>query len=259
MTERSREESWERRTQWPLALVAITFLALYSVHVLCRHRGAEPTALLIVAWVSWSLYVADYIVRLALASNRRRWFLHHLFDLAIVALPLMGPLRLVRVVVVVGALEKAVGAALRGRILMYTITGVVLLIYVGSLATLAQERGHPGAMITSFGKAVWWAITTVTSVGYGDLYPVTVMGRVIAVSLMIGGISLVSVVTASLASWIVEIVSESQAGDQAVSAAVIDELRDEMRSLSADLRRAQRKAPGSLDHFRREPAESSRP
>lgn len=242
MSERSKEQTWEQRTQWPLALVAIAFLTVYSVHVLYRPHGAEPSVFLVVAWVSWGLYVADYIVRLTLASNRRHWLRSHLFDLAIVALPLMGPLRLVRVVVVVGALEKAVGAALRGRILMYTITGVVLLIYVGSLATLAQERGHPHAMITTFGKAVWWAITTVTSVGYGDLYPVTVMGRVIAVALMIGGISLVSVVTAALASWIVELVSESQSAGQ-VSAADVDELRAEIRELSGRLSEAGRAPP----------------
>jgi voltage-gated potassium channel len=259
VSERSKDEIWEQRTEWPLALVAIAFLAMYSVHVLYQPRGAEPTVLSAVAWVAWSLFVSDYIVRLTLSSDRRQWLLHHLFELVIVAVPLMGPLRLLRVVVLVGALEKAVGAALRGRIVIYTTAGVVLLIYVGSLATLAQERGHPGATITSFGKAVWWAITTVTSVGYGDLYPVTVMGRVIAVLLMIGGISLIGVVTAALASWIVERVSESRSADQALSPATVDELRNEMRALSEDLRRTQHKPPGNPGQSRRERTNRSVP
>ncbi len=174
--------------------------------------------------------------RLKLASNRRHWFFHHLFDLLIVALPFMGPLRLLRVVVVFGALQKAVGDAVRGRILIYTISAVLLLIYVSSLAILAEERGHPGATITSLGKAVWWAVTTVTTVGYGDLYPVTVPGRVIAALLMIGGISLIGVVTASLASWIVQRVSETDTANQVATATHIDELRNEINTLAEELR-----------------------
>jgi voltage-gated potassium channel len=77
------------------------------------------------------------------------------------------------------------------------------LIYTASLAVLDKERYQPGATITSFRKAIWWSITTVTTIGYGDVYPVTNTGRVIAILLMIGGISLVGVVTASLASWII--------------------------------------------------------
>jgi voltage-gated potassium channel len=170
-----------------------------------------------------------------LAPNRRRWFFRHLFDLAIVALPLLRPLRLLRLVVLLGALQKAVGDAIRGRIVVYTVSGVVLLIYVASLAILDKERDQPGATINSFGKALWWSITTVTTVGYGDLYPVTVTGRVIAVLLMLGGISLVGVLTASLASWIVQRVAETETMSQAATAAQIDELRNEIRSLTEQL------------------------
>ena len=94
------------------------------------------------------------------------------------------------------------------------------------------------ATITSFGKALWWSITTVTTVGYGDLYPVTITGRVIAVLLMLGGISLVGVVTASLASWIVQRVSETESAGQAITVAHIEQLRSEIRSLAEELRRS---------------------
>lgn len=236
MTKQTPSERWEQRTEWPLALVAIAFLIIYSIEVLSRPHGHEARMLWAAGWIAWSLFVIDYLVRLMLAANRRQWFLRHLVDLLIVALPVMRPLRLLRLVVLVGALQKAVGNAVRGRILIYTISGVVLLIYVGSLAILDQERTQPGATINSFGKAVWWAITTVTTVGYGDLYPITFTGRVIAVLLMVGGISLVGVVTASLASWIVQRVSETDSAYQAVTAAHISELRDEIRKLSDELR-----------------------
>jgi voltage-gated potassium channel len=93
VSQRSKEKIWRQRTEWPLALVAVAFLAVYSMHVLHRPHGGEPRLLLAAAWISWSLFVIDYIVRLTLASDRRHWFIHHVFDLLIVALPLMGPLR----------------------------------------------------------------------------------------------------------------------------------------------------------------------
>ena len=78
---------------------------------------------------------------------------------------------------------------------------MILLIYVGSLAELDVERNAPGTTITDFGKAIWWAFVTTTTVGYGDMSPVTWQGKCIAVGLMIAGIALISVITATLASW----------------------------------------------------------
>ncbi|CAM4091004.1 Streptomyces lividans K+ channel [Mycobacterium basiliense] len=236
MTEQTKDQLWEQRTEWPLAMVAVVFLVMYSVEVLDQPQGFEASFLNVATWAIWSLFVVDYIVRLVLAPNRYRWFFRHIFDLAVVALPMLRPLRLLRLVVLVGALQKAVGSAVRGKILLYTLSGVSVLIYVTSLAILDQERGHPGATITSFGKALWWAITTVTTVGYGDLYPITVTGRVIAVSLMIGGISLIGVVTASVASWIVQRVAETDSANRAATAAQIEDLRSEVRMLARQLR-----------------------
>jgi voltage-gated potassium channel len=131
---------------------------------------------------------------------------------------------------------RQLGNAFRGRIVVYTVSGVLLLIYTSSLAVFDKERFLPGATINSFGKALWWSITTVTTVGYGDVYPVTNTGRIIAVLLMIGGISLVGVITAALASWIIERVSEEETVSQTATVAHIEELRGEIRELSQELR-----------------------
>lgn len=235
MTEQDKVKSWEQHTEWPLALVALAFLAMYSVQVLGHPGQHESRFLGAASWIAWSLFVVDYFVRLRLAPNRREWFVRHIFDLLIVVLPMLRPLRLLRLLVLVGALQKVAGNAVRGRILLYTISGVSLMIYVTSLAILDQERDQPGATINSFGNAIWWAITTVTTVGYGDLYPITVTGRIIAVLLMIGGISLIGVVTASLASWIVQRVAETDSANRAATAAQIDELRSEVRALAEGL------------------------
>lgn len=226
-----RLDRWEQRVEWPLAGIAAVFLVVYSVQVLAHPPEALSRAL---EWVNATLYltfVVDYVVRLFLARQRVRWFFGHLTDLVIVALPFLRPLRLLRLVVLFKVLQRAVGTAIRGRVIIYTACSAVLLIYVASLAVLEAERLDPRSDITSFGQALWWAITTVTTVGYGDLSPVTVTGRVIAVLLMIGGISLVGVVTATLASWIVQRVAEEDDANQAATSAQIDDLRAEIKRL----------------------------
>ena len=178
----------------------------------------------------------DYVVRLYLAPRRWHWFLRHLLDFAIVTLPLLRPLRLLRLLILIELVQRAVGDAFRGRIVVYTVSGVLMLIYTASLAVFDKERYLHGATINSFGKALWWSITTVTTVGYGDVYPVTNAGRVIAVLLMIGGISLVGVVTAALASWIIQRVAEEETIIQAATVAHVEELRNEIRALGNELR-----------------------
>lgn len=229
MTPQSRLERFEQRTEWPLAAVAILFLGLYSVQVLARPQGFGADVVRAALFALYLVFVADYLARLYLADPRGRWFLHHLFDLAIVVLPFLRPLRLLSLAVVIKVLQRAVGHTIRGRVIVYTACGAVLIVYAASLAILEIERQHPGSRIATFGDAVWWSITTVTTVGYGDLSPVTGLGRVVAVALMLAGISLVGIVTATLASWIVQRVAEE---DTAATAAHIEELRAEIRQLA---------------------------
>lgn len=74
---------------------------------------------------------------------------------------------------------------------------------------LDVEQSAPDAKILTFGDAVWWAVATITTAGYGDMYPVTTLGRVVAAALMMSGIAVLGVVTASIASWLVQRVEES--------------------------------------------------
>jgi voltage-gated potassium channel len=235
MDTETKLQRWERHAEWPLAAAAVLFLVLFSRQVLVQPQGREAHIVWAVDWAIWGLFVVDYVVRLCLANNRWHWFLRHLLDFAIVTLPLLRPLRLLRLLVLIEMLQKAIGDAFRGRIVVYTVSGVVLLIYTSSLAVFDKERYLHGATINSFGKALWWSITTVTTVGYGDVYPVTNTGRVIAVLLMIGGISLVGVVTAALASWIIDRVTEEDTLLQAATVAHIEELRNEIRALGKEL------------------------
>jgi voltage-gated potassium channel len=83
---------------------------------------------------------------------------------------------------------------------------------------------------------VWWSITTITTAG-SDLHPVTVKGRVIAVLLMLGAITLIGIVTATMASWIVQRVAAKDTEHQAATAAEIDTLRSGLEQQIAMLRR----------------------
>lgn len=226
---------WEQHAEWPLAAVALLFLAAYSVDVLAQPQGTPRGVIGVVTAAGWAIFAIDYGVRLWLAPDRGRWFVRHLLNLAVVALPLLRPLRLVRLVVLVGALQKAVGNAIRGRVMVYTVAGALLLVYLASLATLQAERQAPDATITNFGQALWWSISTITTFNYGDEYPITNAGRAIAVLLMIGGISLLGTITATIASWIVQRVAEEDASGQAITVAHIDELRREIQSLRGQL------------------------
>lgn len=129
-------------------------------------------------------------------------------------------------------LLRTAGHSLRGKIATYTGGSAVPVIRVAALAVLNAERHAAGASITDFPKALWWAFVTVTTVGYGDLSPVTTTGRVVAVALMIGGIAVLGVVTATLASWIVSGVSAEEAEEHAATRGQVAELQDRVRRLT---------------------------
>ncbi len=196
---------WQRMTEWPLTVLALVFLLAYSWEVLARtHVSLCETTINVI----WIVFIIDYVVSISLAHDRKTWFKNNLLLLVSIMLPIFRPLRLLRLVAVLNVLNRTSGMAVRGRITLYVCSSVILLIYVGSLAELDVERNAPGATITDFGKAIWWAFVTTTTVGYGDMSPVTWQGKSIAVGLMIAGIALISVITATLASWIVDRVSD---------------------------------------------------
>ena len=228
----TRLRAWERATEWPLTGAAVVFLGAYAWEVLTNAQGGAKNAAELVIDAVWALFGVDYLVRLALAPNRGHWFLHHLPDLAVIALPVLRPLRLLRLVTLVSIMQRSAGTALRGRITLYTAGSASLLIFTSALATLDAERHEPGSSIRTFGQALWWALTTFTTVGYGDSVPVSTQGRFIAVLLMIGGVALAGVVTATLASWIVSLVDEENAEQEAATRAQVAALQQQVDELS---------------------------
>jgi voltage-gated potassium channel len=183
--------------------------------------------------VIWGLFLLDYVMNVALAQDRRRWFWRHVHELLIVVLPVLRPLRLLRLVSVLRVFDRAQEELLRGRIVIYAIGSSLLLILVSALAMLDLERDVPGASITTIGDALWWAVVTITTVGYGDLSPVTIGGRCIAVGVMVGGIALLGTITASLASWFLERVAADDDRTRADARTNVERLSREIAELRA--------------------------
>jgi voltage-gated potassium channel len=163
-----------------------------------------------------------YLIRLYLSPSRTRFVTHHLVDLAVVVLPVLRPLRALRLlrlftlsraaVVLVNALTRVRGI-LTHRGLHFVLMGVTGIVVVGSGVELAFEQHAHGANIHDFGESLWWAIVTVTTVGYGGNYPVTTGGRCVAVVLMLVGIGLIGSLSATVASYFVEEKADEEKAD----------------------------------------------
>jgi voltage-gated potassium channel len=205
MKDEPRIAAWNRRVDWPLTALAVLFLAAYAWQVLDTTMAPGGAAVLeVLLTVIWVVFGLDYLVRITLAERRWRFVYTHLVDLAILLLPMLRQLRALRVITVISVMNRQLRDDFRGRVAVYVGGTVALVGFVASLAVLDAERDVPEATITTFGDAVWWTITTISTVGYGDRYPVTFEGRLVAATLMVAGIALLGVVTASIASWFVE-------------------------------------------------------
>ena len=148
------------------------------------------------------------------------------FDVAFRTLQLIRVYRIIRVLRVLYKLQElTTGTTLNERLLALPGIAVVMIVFSTALMVEA-ERHAPGATIKSGGDALWWALTTVTTVGYGDTYPVTAEGRIIAAGLMLVGIALFGSISAIVTS---KLILPKETKDH-------EELRREVRALHEDIR-----------------------
>jgi voltage-gated potassium channel len=220
-------ERWQRRTDGPLLVLAALFLVVFVVPLYVRDLPAWARALLVgVNVVIWVAFAVDYVVRLWLSPDRRRFVRGHVPDLLAVLVPFLRPLRLLRLVGVLGSASRRARHHTQLRTTTYLVSAILVLLVLAGGLILDAERDVDGANITSASDALWWAATTVTTVGYGDRFPVTPTGRAVAVALMLGGIALLGVITASVAAWFVRHFSALEAQqnetDGDVAAALTD-------------------------------------
>ncbi|MFI0715716.1 potassium channel family protein [Streptomyces inhibens] len=179
------------------------FLTSYTVRVLVP--GLSPgwsTFWEIVTIVTWGTFIVEYLARLLLSDDRRHFVRTRWLDLIVTVLPLLRPLRIVDLHERMQRRRDHPRLALEARVMAYAGLTSLLLGFAASLAVYHDERGAPDANIRTFGDAVWWAASTLTTTGYGDATPVTGRGRVTGVGLMFLGVALVGAVVGSFSSWL---------------------------------------------------------
>lgn len=183
-------------------IAAFAFLAAYSIPIMWPGvSDGIRLACVVTLVVVWGLFTVDYAVRLRLAPAPVAYLKAHLLDLVVIILPF---LRFLRVVRILEFLTTTSSTKVRAKLVSYVVAAACLFGFVGALMVLNAERGTPDSNIETVGDALWWAVVTMTTTGFGDRYPVTGMGRLGGVVLMIGGTIIVGTVTATLFSWMSE-------------------------------------------------------
>jgi voltage-gated potassium channel len=209
-------QRFSRAVDGPLMVLALAMIPLIVVPLVADLSPGQARAVLAVDYLIWAAFAVEYVVKLYLAPQRWRFVKANIPDLVIVVVPMLRPLRVLRSArllrllglarVVAFAVEglQETREVLRRRGLSWVLLIVLALNLVAAALVLTFERDMPNGNIHSYPDALWWAVTTITTVGYGDRFPMSPAGRGVAVVLMVSGIALFGVITASIAAYFVE-------------------------------------------------------
>lgn len=226
--------AWEERSSTPMFVASVLYLLAFAAPIMST-RIQEPydAYLNIIQMILWGLFAADYCIRLYLAPRRLYFITHNLMNLAIVLLPAWRIVSFLAMIHLTTNRQYKRLSELAVKLFGYTAIFIIMF----ALSIYSVESSEPGAMIRDLPTAYWWMFTTLATVGYGDVYPVTGIGRVIAVIVMLYGGGLVAVATGALASWIIEKFGGREEQEYPATKADVDDLRQEISELRALLAR----------------------
>lgn len=165
-------------------------------------------------YIACAIFFMDFCVRFYKAESKLQYMKWGWIDL-LASIPANGVFRLgrlarvIQIIRVIKAyrsisyiLENIFKNHMKGTFMFAVIVAIMLVLF--SSITILEVENAPNSNIKTAEDALWWAYVTITTVGYGDLYPVTTKGRLIALILMTAGVGLFGVFTGYLASWFVE-------------------------------------------------------
>ena len=226
--------AWEERSSRPMFVASVLYLLAFAAPIMST-RIQEPYDgyLNILQLILWGLFAADYCIRLYLAPRRLYFITHNLMNLAIVLLPAWRIVSFLAMIHLTTNRQYKRLSELAVKLFGYTAIFIIMF----ALAIYSVESSEPGAMIRDLPTAYWWTFTTLATVGYGDVYPITGIGRVIAVVVMLYGVGMVAVATGALASWIIEKIGGREEQEYPATKADVDDLRQEISELRALLAR----------------------
>lgn len=235
-----------RVLDWIILLLTLGFGVLFVLYeVLVPESAPELMGRLDFGFTL--AFLGAFGLQFAVARDRRAWLRRNWVDVVIVVvvafpllrllrfqrfIPVLRSVRLVRIAAILGeGLRAHLRTYGRGNVQGILMAGVIVIL-VGAVLIRSVEEGAVEANIRSVGDGLWWAVSTVTTVGYGDKYPTTGAGRLLAAGLMILGIGLFGILTASLSSFFV---AESRQSDVARVETELARLRTEVADLTRRL------------------------
>jgi voltage-gated potassium channel len=196
--------------------LGFAYLGIYSVQVLVNPPNDVQQSLEIAGWAIYGVFIVDLLLRIVVWFPRFSKFSGWVgfiktnwLALLAAALPAFRAFRVLRVLIVLRGLQPYMQSRV-AKVMMVVGVALPLILYTASLAILEVERDAIGSHIVSFGDALWWAMVTVTTVGYGDSFPITAEGRTIGTFLIFTGIGLFSTLTALIASWVMQDKQQAQ-------------------------------------------------
>lgn len=239
---------FEEATEWPLLLLALAMIPLIVVPIAFDIDSDTDLALDSVSYIIWAIFAVELSIRTFLSEKRIRYLIRHWYDVLIVVVPFLRPLRIARSARAarlfrLGRLTPFLARAwssthslMKHRGLEWIVLGGIAIVFAGAAIVWAFENDGGGG-IDDYGTALWWAMATVTTVGYGDSVPVTPEGRGVAVLLMLVGIAFFSWVTANIAAFLVEFGGGEVHGVTTHDLmAKLEELEVEVKALRAERR-----------------------
>jgi voltage-gated potassium channel len=240
-----RTQRIERRFEKPIVIAA---LLVIPVIVLERTGSGPPwTTIAIVAnWLIWGLFLAEVVVMVKVVPDRRRWLREHPLEIAIVVLTppfLPASLQALRVFRLLRLLRLI--AVVRYARRLFTLNGLRYSALLALVTVLAGGAGFAAAEDTDLWDGVWWAVATMTTVGYGDIYPTTDVGRALGIFTMLVGIGFLSLIIGAvserfLSADVKREVDEVERDVETARAELVGELRairERLRELEDELAR----------------------
>ena len=182
-----RLERLERITELPLMLGSFAMIPIFAGLYLWDLSPIEERIYTAVEIAIWALFAIVFLSKLAVAPAKLTYLRRNWLEALIVLIPVMRPLRIFRAIFWIVRDVTRVNRLVTFESLLGYGIGMVLL--AATIVTTA-ERNAEGANIQSFGDALYWSLVTVSTVGYGDHYPVTTVGRFTAIFLMFFGIGI---------------------------------------------------------------------
>ncbi len=194
---------WQKKTALPTLILSLVYTATFVYPIYWYPTGHSVKIFcLFINYATWATFALDYAIQLKLASDKSKYFKSHLFELSLIAVPFFRPLRALRALVfTTQAGIRSKKALIKSIPLVMTGAAVVMIVIMGA-AILDIERNAAGSNIHTPMDALWWGLVTITTIGYGDKFPVTTEGRLVAAVLIIFGVAMISTLTASFAAWI---------------------------------------------------------